>query len=314
MSQHVDNLLLDPAALAGSSEPQGSPDGGELGATRSGWKLSVRAFAENRLALIGVGLLVTFLIFCYVGPHFYHSNQLKGNVLNTDLPPGSGHPLGTDNNGYDELGRLMLGGQAALEIGFFAAAIATVIGTLYGAISGLVGGIIDGLMMRIVDVMLSIPYLLIVLIVATRWRGTVLTLSLILGLFSWLVPARLVRAEVLSLRSRDFIYAARVMGSGRTRLIFRHLIPNALSVVIVNITFQVADAIIAVALLGFLGFGLEYPHVDWGDMLSTANTSLGDGYWWLVYPVGACLILVVMGCNFIGNALRDAVDVRLRRR
>jgi ABC-type dipeptide/oligopeptide/nickel transport system permease subunit len=314
MSQHADNLLLDPAALAGDSPPGARPDGGELAATRSGWKLSVRAFAENRLALIGVTLVVAFLIFCYVGPHLYHSNQLKGNVLDTDLPPGSGHPLGTDNNGYDELGRLMLGGQAALEIGFFAAAIATVIGTLYGAISGLVGGIIDGLMMRIVDVMLSIPYLLIVLIVATRWRGTVLTLSLILGLFSWLVPARLVRAEVLSLRSRDFIYAARVMGSGRTRLIFRHLIPNALSVVIVNITFQVADAIIAVALLGFLGFGLEYPHVDWGDMLSTANTSLGDGYWWLVYPVGACLILVVMGCNFIGNALRDAVDVRLRRR
>jgi ABC-type dipeptide/oligopeptide/nickel transport system permease subunit len=313
-SQPFEGLLLDQSILSATTSAAPSPDGGDLAAARSGWKLSVRAFAENRLAVLGVGLLVAFLLFCYLGPHLYHSNQLKGNVLATDLSPGSGHPLGTDNNGYDELGRLMLGGQAALEIGFFAAAIATVIGTLYGAVSGLVGGIVDGIMMRIVDVMLSIPYLLIVLIVATRWRGTVLTLSLILGLFSWLVPARLVRGEVLSLRTRDFIFAARVMGAGRLRLIFRHLIPNALSVVIVNITFQVADAIIVVALLGFLGFGLEYPHVDWGDMLSTANTSLGDGYWWLVYPVGACLILVVMACNFIGNALRDAVDVRLRRR
>ncbi|SHE53286.1 peptide/nickel transport system permease protein [Ferrithrix thermotolerans DSM 19514] len=290
-------------------------DGGEVDDTvTSGWRLAVRSFAENKLAIVGLGILIFFVLFCYVGPHVYHSNQISGNVLNSDLPPGSGHPLGTDNNGYDELGRLMVGGQAALEIGFFAAIIATVIGSLYGAISGLIGGLLDGVMMRIVDVILSIPYLLIVLIVATRYSGTVLSLSLILGLFAWLVPARLIRGEVLSLRVRDFVSAAKVMGSGRTRLIFRHLLPNALSVVIVNITFQVADAIIAIALLGFLGFGLQYPHVDWGDMLSTANTALGNGYWWLVYPVGISLILVVMACNFIGNALRDSVDVRLRRR
>lgn len=296
-------------------EPDRLPDdGGDLGAVTSGWRLGLRSFAENKLAVLGVSIVVAFILFCFAGPHFYHSNQLSGNVLNSDLGPGKGHPLGTDNNGYDELGRLMVGGQAALEIGFFAAAIATVIGSLYGAISGLIGGILDGFLMRIVDVILSIPYLLIVLIVATRWRGTVLSLSLILGLFSWLVPARLVRGEVLTLRVRDFVAAARTMGTGRSKMITRHLIPNALSVVIVNITFQVADAIIAIALLGFLGFGLQYPHVDWGDMLSTANTSLGDGYWWLVYPVGGSLVLLVMACNFIGNALRDAVDVRLRRR
>jgi ABC-type dipeptide/oligopeptide/nickel transport system permease subunit len=308
----IEALALDPKGAG--HEPEATPEGGEIGSVTSGWRLGVRSFAENRLAVAGLVIVVLFVLFCYVGPHFYYSNQVKGNVLNTDLPPGAGHPLGTDNNGYDELGRLMVGGQAALEIGFFAAAIATVIGSLYGAIAGLIGGILDGVLMRIVDVILSIPYLLIVLILATRYRGTVLTLSLILGLFSWLVPARLVRGEVLTLRVRDFVSAARVMGGGRARLVFRHLIPNALSVVIVNITFQVADAIIAIALLGFLGFGLQYPHVDWGDMLSTANTALGDGYWWLVYPVGGALVLLVMACNFIGNALRDAVDVRLRRR
>jgi ABC-type dipeptide/oligopeptide/nickel transport system permease subunit len=297
---------MDPADRA--------PEAGDLQAVASGWRLGLRSFAENRLAVAGVAILVFFVVFCFVVPHFYHSNQIQGNILNTDLPPGAGHPLGTDDNGYDELGRLMVGGQAALEIGFFAAAIATVIGTLYGAISGLIGGLFDGVLMRIVDVLLSIPYLLIILIVATRWSASVLSLSLILGLFSWLVPARLVRGEVLSLRVRDFVSAARAMGSGRPRLVFRHLIPNALSVVIVNVTFQVADAIIAIALLGFLGFGLSFPHVDWGDMLSDANTALANGYWWLVYPVGVSLILVVMACNFIGNALRDTFDVRLRQR
>jgi ABC-type dipeptide/oligopeptide/nickel transport system permease subunit len=310
----IEALTIEPKVSPPGQQAEVTPEGGEVGAVTSGWRLGLRAFAENRLALLGLAIVIFFIVFCYVGPHFYHSNQLKGNVLNSDLDPGAGHPLGTDNNGYDELGRLMVGGQAALEIGFFAAAIATVIGSLYGAIAGLIGGLLDGLLMRIVDVILSIPYLLIVLILATRYRGTVLTLSLILGLFSWLVPARLVRGEVLTLRVRDFVSASRVMGGGRARLIFRHLLPNALSVVIVNITFQVADAIIAIALLGFLGFGLQYPHVDWGDMLSTANTALGNGYWWLVYPVGASLILLVMACNFIGNALRDAVDVRLRRR
>ncbi|MGC8464554.1 MAG: ABC transporter permease [Acidimicrobiales bacterium] len=301
-------------ALEGANLASPVYDAGDLGELTSGWKLALKSFAENKLAIAGFAIILFFILFCYVGPHVYHTNQIAGNVLNSDLPPGAGHPLGTDNNGYDELGRLMIGGQAALEIGFFAAAIATVIGSLYGAISGLIGGFLDGLLMRIVDVILAIPYLLIVLIIATRWRGTVLSLSLILGLFAWLVPARLIRGEVLTLRVRDFVSAARVMGGSRRRLIFKHLLPNALSVVIVNITFQVADAIIVVALLGFLGFGLEYPHVDWGDMLANANTALGNGYWWLVYPVGISLILVVMACNFIGNALRDAVDVRLRRR
>jgi len=123
-----------------------------------------------------------------------------------------------------------------------------------------------------------------------------------------------VRGEVLTLRVRDFVLAARTMGATRNRLIYRHLIPNALGVVIVNITFQVADSINFLAILGFLGFGLNYPQVDWGDMLSDALSSLQDGYWWLVYPVGICLVLVVMAFNFIGDALRDTVDVRMRRR
>ncbi len=178
----------------------------------------------------------------------------------------------------------MAGGQTALEVGFFAAVIATVIGTLYGAVAGLSGRVIDGIMMRFVDIVLSIPFLFIVLVLATKYSATVLAISLLLGFFSWLIPARLVRGEVLTLRERDFVAAARVMGSGRARLVYRHLIPNALSVVIVNITFLVADSILALAYLGFLGFGLQYPVASWGDMLGNADTYISSGQWWLVYP------------------------------
>jgi ABC-type dipeptide/oligopeptide/nickel transport system permease subunit len=306
--------LLPPIEDMPSAGRGPSPEGGDVQISASGWRLAIRSFAENKLALVSVLLLVAAVLFCFLGPHLYHSNQINSNVLDTDLHPGKGHPLGTDDQGFDELGRIMKGGQASLKIGFFSAAIATLIGTLYGAIAGLVGGILDGILMRFVDVLLSIPFLFIVLILATRYNATVLSLSIILGIFSWLVPARLVRGEVLTIRTRDFVSAATVMGGTRSRLVLRHLIPNALSVVIVNITFQVADAILALAYLGFLGFGLKFPQVDWGSMLGNGDTDLADHYWWLVYPVGIVLILVVMAVNLIGDALRDTFDVRLRRR
>jgi peptide/nickel transport system permease protein len=294
--------------------PITAPEGGEVQVIASGWKLSLREFAQNKLAVIAVFVIVFFILFSFVGPLVYHTNQTVFNPLETTLAPGNGHPLGTDQHGFDEVGQLMKGGQSALEIGIFASVIATVIGTLFGAVAGLVGGLLDGLMMRFVDVLLSIPFLFIVLIVATKYNGTIWTLSIILGIFSWLVPARLVRGEVLTLRVRDFVSAARVMGAGQTRIVYRHLIPNALSVVIVNVTFQVADAILALAYLGFLGFGLSYPATSWGDMLGNAQQNQSSGYWWLVYPVGACLVLVVLASNVVGDALRDAFDVRLRKR
>ena len=291
-----------------------APEGGEVGPVQSGWRLALGEFARNRLAVTGAAILLFFVLFSFAGPVFYHGNYLTSDLLSTNLPPGAGHPLGTSNQGYDELALLMKGGQAALEVGFFSAVIAIVIGAVWGAVSGLAGGVADAVLMRVVDVFLSIPFLFIVLIVAVRYGASVLSLSLLIGGFSWLVPARLVRGEVLTLRVRDFVSAARVAGAGQPRLIARHLLPNALGVVIVNVTFQVADAILAIAALGFLGFGLHWPNQDWGDLLSNGVTYLQDGYWWQVYPVGACIVLVVMACNLIGDALRDSLDVRLRRR
>jgi ABC-type dipeptide/oligopeptide/nickel transport system permease subunit len=290
------------------------PEGGSVGPVQSGWRLGLREFAKNRLAVLGLGTLVFFVLFCFIGPLVYHGNILSTNLTSTNLPPGGGHPLGTNDVGFDELGLLMNGGQAALEVGFAAAAIGIVIGALWGAIAGLVGGVVDSVMMRVVDVFLSVPFLFIVLIVAVRYGATVLSLSLIIGAFTWLAPARLVRGEVLTLRVRDFVAAARGAGATRWRLIRRHLIPNAFGVIIVNVTFNVADAILAIAALGFLGFGLHYPHQDWGDMLSNGIQYLQDGFWWLIYPVGACIVLTVMALNLVGDALRDSLDVRLRRR
>jgi peptide/nickel transport system permease protein len=289
-------------------------DAGEVYQQGSVWRMTLRAFAENKLAMVGLAIVIFFVLFSFVGPHVYHTDQFSGDIGLAHQPPRSGHPFGTDENGFDELGRMMKGGQSSLEIGLFSAAIATVIGTLVGAIAGLVGGFIDGFLMRIVDIGLSIPTLLIVLVLATKYNGTVLTLSLVLGANAWFGPARLVRGEVLTLRERDYVAASRSMGATRWRLIMKHLLPNAMSVVIVNITFQVADAILIVSTIGYLGFGLHYPQVDWGDQLSNGVTFLQDGYWWMIYPVGVSLILVVMAFNFLGDAFRDAIDVRIRKR
>ena len=291
-----------------------APEGGEVGAVQSGWRLALREFASNRLALIGFAMLLFFVLFSWVGPLFYHTDQTTTSLALANVAPSGDHLLGTDTNGFDELGRMMKGGQAALEIGAFAALVAIVLGALIGSIAGLAGGLVDGFLMRITDVFLSVPLLFVVLIMAVRFGATVLSLSLLIGTFSWQVPARLVRGEVLTLRERDFVLAARTAGSSRTRLIWRHLLPNAFGVVIVNVTFQMVDAILLVSYVGFLGFGLHFPNVDWGDQLSGSIQYLEDGYWWQIFPVGACIVLTVMALNFIGDALRDAMDVRLRRR
>jgi ABC-type dipeptide/oligopeptide/nickel transport system permease subunit len=306
--------MAQPNSLAPLDIQRGA-EGGEIGPIQSGWKLAWREFSRNKLAVVGVAILLFFILFSWLGPVFYHTNQLLGNLAAANQGPSSAHLLGTDDQGFDELGRMMVGGQAALLIGLFSAVVAIVIGALVGAVSGLAGGIVDAVLMRVTDVFLSVPFLFVVLIVAVHFKTpTVLSLSVLIGVFSWQTPARLIRGEVLTLRERDFVLAARTAGSSNSRLILRHLLPNALGMVLVNVTFQVSDAILAVAYLGFLGFGLQYPSVDWGDMLSNSIGYLQDGYWYLIFPVGACIVLTVMALNLIGDAARDAMDVRLRRR
>jgi peptide/nickel transport system permease protein len=289
------------------------PDAGELAAQPSG-RLAVRAFFRSWQARIGVGIVVALVLFCFAGPLFYHTNQKTVYLNNAALPPGAGHPLGTDGTGYDILGRLMLGGQSSLELGFAVTFATTVFGTIYGALAGLIGGIVDSIMMRIIDTFLAIPTIVLLLILVNMFTPSLWMIIVLLSALSWLGVARLVRGEVLGLKTREFVQAARMMGATRSRLTFRHLVPNAVGVIVVNATFTISDAILTLSALSFLGLGLPPPEADWGTMLTNGLNFLFDGYWWMVYPPAIILIITVIAFNLIGDALRDSLDVRLQRR
>ncbi|MEV6902520.1 ABC transporter permease [Amycolatopsis sp. NPDC051372] len=271
-----------------------------------------RVFAR-RTALVGAILLLAVILFCFFGPLLYGTDQSHTDLAAARLGPGSGHPLGTDDLGYDVLGRLMVAGRTSLIIGVLAGLIATAIGAVWGALAGYTGGWLDTVLMRVVDTGVAIPALFLLLVAATLVTPSVGVLALIIGCVSWLVPARLMRAETVSLRERDYIRAITVLGASRTRVVFRHVIPNAIGTVVVNATFQIADAILLVAYVSFLGLGVPAPDTDWGAMLSKGITYTFDGAWWLILPPGIAIVLVVCAINFLGDGLRDAFAVKGRR-
>jgi peptide/nickel transport system permease protein len=277
-------------------------------------RLALDVFLENKLALAGAITIVLILLFCFVGPLVYQTDQIHTDISQATLPPSSEHPLGTDDVGYDQLGRLMVGGQTSLEVALGAAAVAIVLGVFWGAVAGYIGGFVDGFMMRLVDAILAIPALFLLLFLAAVTTPSVPLLIGVVGLIAWLIPARLVRGETLSLRTREYVQAVKVMGGGPVRTVVRHIVPNTIGTVMVNATFQVADAILLVAALSFLGLGIPPPAANWGGMLSNGLNYTYSGYWWLVYPPGVAIVLTVVCFNFIGDALRDAFEVRLRRR
>ncbi len=272
-----------------------------------------RAFLENKMALVGLGLVVAVILFCFVGPLLYHTDQVHSS-LNTNLRPGGRHPLGTDYLGFDILGRLMEGGQSSIEIGLAVAFMATTFGVVWGAIAGYFGGAVDAVMMRFVDIVLAVPAIFLFLFLASVFQTNLVMLIVVISALSWLGPARLVRGETLSLRTREYVQAVRVMGGGSRRIVLRHIIPNAIGTIVVNATFQIADAILLLATLSFLGFGLPPPTPTWGGMLSNGINYLFDGYWWEVYPAGVIIVVTVIAFNFIGDSLRDSLEVRLQKR
>jgi peptide/nickel transport system permease protein len=276
--------------------------------------LSLRAFLGNGQARVGVAIVVLMVLFCFLGPVFYHTNQVSVQLQLKDMAPSKHHLLGTDDFGFDMIGRLMRGGQASLALGFAVAAITTIVGTVYGAVAGIVGGIVDGFMMRVIDTLLAIPSLVFLIIMVSIFTPSLVSIILVLSLLSWLGIARLVRGEVISLRTRDFVLAAKTMGGGNGRIMWRHMVPNALGVIIVNATFSIADAITALSTLSFLGLGMAAPYADWGTLLTNGLNDLYDGYWWLIYPPALLLIVTIIGFSLIGDAVRDSLDVRLRRR
>lgn len=303
----VDLNPAEPAVLPANSE-----DGSDRWLQRSGIVNTFRSVVRNRLGLIGLIVIVAVVLFSFVGPIFYHSDISHTRLVYANLPPGAGHPLGTDSDGYDILGRLMAGGQSSLEVGFAAAVLGSLVGTFVGAVAGFYGGWVDNVLMRVVDSLLAIPALLQVLVLASIFVPSTTMLILVVAFVSWLPAARMVRGETLSLRERDFVQAAHVMGTSGPKSLVRHIIPNVSGVIAVQTTFQVADAILLVASLSFLGLGPPAPAASWGGMLSNGLNYMFDGYWWLIYPAGIMIVLTVVAFNFVGEALRDSFEVRMR--
>jgi peptide/nickel transport system permease protein len=312
MMPHADPV--GPGTLIPEAAPA-APAAGQIQAKprsmfRRGWEV----FAENKLALVGLGFVVFILLFSFVGPHIYVTPQTTASIADYACRPSGAHLLGCDELGYDIVGRLMVGGQNSIEVGVAAAFVACLFGSIYGAVSGFAGGIVDAFMMRIVDAVLSIPFIFVLIILAVLIHPNALTLIGFIALTYWPGPARLVRGETLSLRTREYVAAVKVAGGRNSRAVFRHVMPNAIGTIIVQATFAIADSILILSGLGFLGFGIPPPATDWGSMLSNGLNFINVGYWWLIYPAGLIIIATVVAFNFIGDALRDAFETRLQRR
>lgn len=278
------------------------------------WRLVVRDFLRDPLGAAGLLLIVLMVAFSFLGPLVYPTDQLHPQLTQVNLAPGGAFPLGTDGVGFNVLGRLMVAGQSSLEVGLAAALIAALIGAVWGALAGFVGGWLDAVMMRIVDAMIAIPTVLLVLLLAAIITPSVVMFIYVLGAVSWLMTARLVRGEILVLRTHDYVSAARVAGGRPAGVVARHLLRNVVGTVAVQATFEVANAILLLATLSFLGLGPPPPAVNWGGMLTTGLNYVFDGYWWQIYPAGLCIVITVVAFNLLGDAARDAFEVRLRHR
>ncbi len=285
-------------------------------------------FRRHRMAIAGVVVLsILFLIAIFAkqiapfDPNFIDNVHWQGNPLPPCFQDGSqcgGHLLGTDEVGRDLLSRLFFGARVSLEVGISTVIIECIIGTILGAVAGYYGGWVDWVLMRITDVFLSIPLLPLLLvltaIVAASSSKAALSFGvivLIIGALSWPSVARLVRASFLTLREREFAEAARAVGNSDARIIFRHLLPNAVAPIVVQATLDVANVIVLESILSFLGFGIQPPTASWGNMLSNAQANLQIAWWAAVFP-GLCILLTVLSINYIGDGLRDALDPNMK--
>jgi peptide/nickel transport system permease protein len=301
-----------PPAVRGSrGRHAGPPAAGQSAAALLPGPASLgrRLLAAARCRPVAAGgliMLIAMTVFCFAGPLVYHTDQVHVFLRLADLSPRAGHPLGTDGDGDDELGRLMVGGQASLEVGAAAGVLAAILGSLWGAVAGYAGGYVDAVMMRIVDAGIAIPAIVVLLILVVIYRPSELVLILAIALTSWLAAARLVRAAALTLRTREYVQMVRVMGGSGLRAIVRHIAPNTAGTIAVNVTFQIANAVLLLATLSYLGLGIQAPAVDWGGMIFQGVQTISSGYWWQIVPPGLAIMLVVVACTMLGDGLRDS--------
>jgi peptide/nickel transport system permease protein len=272
---------------------------------------AARRFLRDGSAVAGLVIVAVLILGAIFGPLLDPVSPIAIDhaLLGHPLPPSWQHPLGTDLLGRDEFVRALYGARVSLAVGITAMLVAIVIGTLYGAISGAAGGIVDSIMMRSVDALLSFPsFFLIITVEALTGKFALYLIVLVIGLLSWMGVARLVRGEILSLREREFVEAARAIGAGPARIVLRHLIPNALGPVVVAGTLAVGDFILIEAGLSYLGLGVQVPTASWGNMLQDAlNPAARNAYWLIVTP-GLSIVFALLGFSLLGEGLRVAID------
>ncbi len=310
--------MISQGQIAETARLEGVLEGQATRPAQSFWSESLERLRANKAGMAAAAAIVFMVIVALTAPilsalvthHNFHEQDINNNFAPPLFP---GHVLGTDEIGRDTLTRLIWGAQVSLGVGFLTVTISLVVGTSVGLCAGYFGGLADDALMRVVDVVLSIPRLFLFILVGILFfrKTSLLSLSLVIASVGWGATARLVRGEVLSIRGRDFMLATRSLGAGHLRLILRHLLPNTLPVLIVAASLGVGGVILAEAALDYLGFGIHPPTPSWGNMLSNAQQYFTHSVW-LVFLPGFCIFVTVLAANLFGNAVRDAFDPRLR--
>lgn len=267
---------------------------------------------RNRLALVGGVVVVALFLISLLAPLISPYDPNAINAWKVLSPPSLQHWFGTDELGRDVFSRILLGARISLKVGFVAVGIAVTIGTVVGLLSGYYSGLVDATLMRLVDIMLCFPAFFLILAVITFLEPSIWYIMMVIGLTGWMGVARLVRAETLSIREMDYILAARCIGCSNTRIIFRHILPNAISPVLVSATLGVAGAILTESALSFLGIGVQPPTPSWGNILTSGKDYIEFAWWLSLFP-GLAILVTVLAYNLLGEGIRDALDPRVKR-
>ena len=301
--------LMDTTILTPPSAPLSpqSPEAIERGSSL--WQDAWHRLKKNKLAVFGTAVLVAVALGCFVGPAFSPYGYEEQDLNLGAVGPNSAHWLGTDTLGRDLLVRMLHGGRVSLGVGLAATFVALSIGVVYGAVAGFFGGKLDAAMMRIVDIMYSLPFTIFVILLMVLFGRDIYLLFVAIGAVEWLTMARIVRSQVMAIKRMEFIEAARTLGFGRRRIIFRHILPNVLGPVIVYTTLTVPAVMLLEAFLSFLGLGVQPPMSSWGVLIKDGAEKMEEYPWLLVFP-GVVFSLTLFSLNFLGDGLRDALDVR----
>jgi peptide/nickel transport system permease protein len=269
-----------------------------------------KRFAKNKLSFIGACSVLLLLLVALFSPFISPHDPTAIDVHNILSPPSKDHIFGTDELGRDVFSRMIWGSRISLQVGFVAVGIAIIIGIIIGASAGYYSGWVDTLLMRFVDIMLTIPTLFLILAVIAVVEPSIVVIMVVIGITSWMGIARLVRAEFLTLKERDFVFSAKSSGASDRRIIFRHILPNALAPVFVTATFRIAGAILLESGLSFLGMGVQPPTPSWGNILTAGKDNIEVAWWLSLYP-GIAILIAALSYNLVGEGLRDALDPRL---